>query len=192
MEHSAERNNEEGRFTAPVEQVLREAGWYPGRTVDEQRLEQWYVINMTYGPGHLRIFPQALRILREFGDLVVKQEMTGVTCVRQAFRLDPLELPGNLEDQWIIYEWLLEETLFPLGRLGPSDEAALAVATSGRIFDLNMCGSGIYFLGDNIEQALETLIFGIMPLDMHFTHYERRTEEAARIYAVADRMLKSQ
>jgi hypothetical protein len=188
MMNPAEDTSHVGRFTLPVEQSLRGAGWRPGRQVDKSRLEQWYVLKMTSMPGYIRIFPKALRILREFGDLIVRQNRRGITSYRETFRINPLELPVSLEDRWITYEWLLEDTLFPLGVSDMAHETALAVASNGKIFNLNVYGTGIWFVGQNFEQALETLIVGVSPVQMHITQYDRKAAEATRVQQAVRRL----
>jgi hypothetical protein len=53
----------EQRFNPEVENVLRAAGWFPGRQVSQKKLEEWEAIRP--------LFPAAHRVLREFGNLEI-------------------------------------------------------------------------------------------------------------------------
>ncbi|HEX9998232.1 MAG TPA: SUKH-3 domain-containing protein [Abditibacterium sp.] len=81
MEDPIPTPNPDGRFLPEVEQVLRKAGWFPGREVPIRRMEEWALLNFPAKEGvfQIRIFRSAWYILREFGDLLVKKDGLGAT-----------------------------------------------------------------------------------------------------------------
>jgi len=175
------------RFSPLVEQVLRQAGWYPGRVVDEAQLEQWYAFNWQAEAGYCRIFPAALNVLREFGGLIIKQEGRGVTCHRASFSIDPLSALDIEDDNWIFDEWFLGESLFPIGWLSLND--MVAIATSGRVFSLTY---GLKLWGHTFDEALEHLITGIMPVRLQVEDYERKVKDAAEVRAAVRRLYSAE
>jgi SUKH-3 immunity protein len=180
-------SEENGRFTLEVERALRQAGWYLGRALAESQLEQWYAFKYKSVPGYHQIIPSALVVLREFGGLLIEQDAPGVTCYRESFSIDPLTALGLKESSWHTYEWLLEESLFPLGVTGSSQDDILAITGSGKV--LYMPNEGpLLLVGNTFAHALNSLIVGIMPLALHFEHYERKRREAAQVRAAVRRL----
>jgi len=182
-----EAKEDNQRFSLEVSQVLRRAGWYPGRTLSETEVEQWYAFKHKWVPGYHRIIPSALVVLREFGGLFIEQEVPGVTCYRHSFWIDPLTTLGLKEDSWSAYEWLLEDSLFPLGATGSSQDDVLAITGSGKLLCVPNEGP-LLLEGNTFAQGLNSLIVGIMPSRMHFDDYERKMSEAAQVRAAARRL----
>lgn len=178
---------EGGRFSPLVEQVLRENGWYPGRQVDEWQMQQWYAFHWTYGVGYCRIFPAALRVMREFGGLTIKQDGPGFNCYRNSFVFDPLQTLDFVEDGWIYHEWAVEDTLYPLGFF-PREDRVLCMATSGKVYSFHQDMS---FEADSFDQALEHLIRGITSRDYIQVWSDRpRVEEAKKVQEAVQKLFQ--
>jgi hypothetical protein len=164
MEDPTPSPHYEGRFLPEVEQILREAGWFPGRVVPVDQLKQWMVLEETLENGsilQLRMFSAAWRILREFGGLTIHQDAHGITLPRETFFFDPLR-GGWWGSNWFFDEWQADGALFPLGNWGNShgsvyqtDAFGFAVTGQGKI--INEFGE---LLGNTIGEALTNLILG--------------------------------
>jgi hypothetical protein len=139
-------------FSKTVDEVLRKAGWFPGRSVDTT-VDGW--IEKLDGPGGFQIFPAARHALRTFGDLEVRQDGPGIDHARQSFEIDPTSAlgDGDLFDMWA---QRLGARLYPLGEAGPVADY-LAIDENGRVFLLT---DALLLVGMNIKEALERLILG--------------------------------
>jgi hypothetical protein len=138
------------QFSAEVEQILRQAGWFPTRSVP---VSQWVepLVEVGYKP-----FPVAIRILENLGGL----EITPPTSESNLFFpskivFDPVYAASSEFDR--VEKWQRDYglVLFPLGEYDPL--FILLCAEDGRIFG----GREKRFdlLGDTIEDALELRIF---------------------------------
>ena len=141
------------RFSAQVEAVLRNAGWYPGRLVPDL-VAKWESSLMA--SDKFEMFPSAKRALLEFGGLSIDQRGPGVTCAREPFVFDPLLVSGE-SDRFDEFVGLLKTRLYPLGEavgghcfwaLGENEHAYLIM-------------EDVRLLGRSLDEALENLIVGI-------------------------------
>jgi len=180
-------SSKEGRFSPEVERALRQAGWYEGRIVPESQLEQWYAFKYECVPGYHRITPAALTVLREFGGLFIEQDAPGVTCYRESFRIDPLATLGLKESVWGAFEWLIEDSLFPLGVTGGSQDDIIAISGCGKVFLISNLGT-LHLAGLTFTHALNSQIVGYMSLPMYFEHYDRKWSEAAQVQAAVNQL----
>lgn len=179
----------DSRFPPEVIHILQRAGWYEGRVLADSELEKWYAFEYECIPGHHHIIPSALAVLREFGGLYVEQEIPGVTCYRHSFWIDPFMTLGLQEENWSIYEWLVEESLFPLGVTGNSRDDVLFITSSGKVLCVSYDGDRPLLLeGNTFDDALITLIIGLMPSRMRFEDYERKRNEATQVSAAMQRL----
>ena len=140
------------RFSKPVELALRDAGWFPGRNL---RHQMWDWTRALSSDG-FESFPEAERVLSEFGGLNVHQDAAGVNCAREPFRLEPTLAAGE-SDRFGEFAEFLKTTLYPLGEAS-GGHYFLAIGESGQVFLLM---EDLRLLGQNIEEALEKLILGI-------------------------------
>ena len=140
------------RFSNKVELTLRDAGWFQGRNVPDQ-VEEW---TRELSSDGFEIFPEAERVLSEFGGLNVHQDAPGVNCAREPFRVAPTLAAGE-SDRFGEFAEYLKTTLYPLGEAS-GGHYFLAIGKNGQVFLLMQ---DIRLLGQNIEEALEKLILGI-------------------------------
>jgi hypothetical protein len=171
MEDPTPTPNPDGRFLPQVEQVLRKAGWFPGRVVAHSQLVKWACIESPFrwlgmdfpAPSkHIqsRLFPAAWRALREFGGLTVNQDIPSVPGHRCFFYIDPIEGRSRIgNEDWFIDEWCADGALFPLG--GTKD-FTFEITGRGQVIssEYNLC------LGNSIEEALTNLIMGNAPQNL--------------------------
>jgi hypothetical protein len=143
-------SSEEQRFLPQVEAHLRQGGWYPERVIDDQRLKNWLIVELSVGlrPIQTRMFPAAWKILQEFGDLIIQ------TAHQETISFNPLE---SLWDEfWFVDEWTSEGALFPLGtHTEGSCTYAMAVTGRGQVID----NQG-FLIGNTIEDAITNLVVG--------------------------------
>ncbi len=146
------------RFSKQAEQLLRRAGWHPGRRASEL-VSLWKASPAL--SDSFEMFESAEQILLEFGGLSVNQRGPGQTCAREPFTLDPT-LAAYEIDRFTQFSTLLKTRLYPLG------EAAggyyfLAVGENNRIY---LMMEDIKLLGETIDEALEKLLIGIRPTEI--------------------------
>lgn len=142
------------RFSLQTEQVLRRAGWYPGRQVPDI-VTSWKREVML---SEFHMFPSAERVLLEFGGLNVDQRGVGETCAREPFEVDPT-LAAYEGDRFSELSPLVSTKLYPLGEAF-SGNYYWAIGEDDQLFVLM---DDIQLLGKNIDEAFENLILGRMP-----------------------------
>lgn len=98
---------------------LRAAGWRPNRNV-------WDRLKL---PQSLSVFPEAKRILAEFGDLRFSSPAESV-------HLDP-SVGEEIADQIKVYEKKLGRPLYPVGILEGGDTLYLLVDDKGLVYALS-------------------------------------------------------
>ncbi|MFE0683129.1 SUKH-3 domain-containing protein [Streptomyces sp. NPDC058961] len=150
------------RFPVPVDAALRTAGWQPGRW-DIRQAEAWAdVLRAHTSPaGHRHsVFPAAVEAWAEFGGLRLTAPGPGRRNAPAALRFDPLaglHLARTLAD----LGRALETDIAPLGEEG-DQQAVLAIDTVGRVYSLDHTGD--WYLGPDIDHALNTLVTGTQPI----------------------------
>ncbi|MFI0239711.1 SUKH-3 domain-containing protein [Streptomyces sp. NPDC016845] len=155
------------RFTVPVDAALRAAGWQPGRW-DIKQAEFWAdALRSHVSPaGHRHaVFPAAVEAWAEFGGLHLTPTGPGRQIAPVQPHLDPLHglhMARTLGD----LGRALDTEVAPLGAESGT-EALLAIDTEGRVYALDH--SGDWYLGPNIDRALETLTTGVQPARLQAT-----------------------
>ena len=141
------------RFSSEVEQLLKAAGWYEGRSVSGL-VETWRI--ELERPDGFRLSQVARQTLDEFGGLHILSEGTGVACARSDLHLNPL-LAQFEEDRFFSFECFKGKEVFPLG------EAIL-----GHVFAAIDEESNVYLVMEEVqhvassfERALENLLLGL-------------------------------
>ena len=133
--------------------LLETAGWHPQRAV-ELRTNEWLAEADKYGYS---LNKPALKILSEFGDLLIVPNVRGKKVQPSTVHMDPTVLFCN-EDKEVInlYEENLGISLSIVGWVEPSGDTIL-VGENGSTYL-----HGILFLkaGDNFLDALESILFG--------------------------------
>ena len=149
------------RFPVAVDAALRDAGWQPGRW-DIRQAEEWADALRSHASpaGHQHaVFPAAVEAWAEFGGLRItatapgRQIATHHRAHRPAQRTPPRPhprrprpRPGNRGR--------------PLGEEGDG-QAVLAIDAEGRVYSIDHTGD--WYLGSDIDHALETLMTGAQP-----------------------------
>ncbi|MEU0133494.1 SUKH-3 domain-containing protein [Streptomyces sp. NPDC006296] len=149
------------RFPDTVATALRDAGWEPGRW-DIRRAEEWAdaLRSHTSPGGHQHaVFPAAVEAWAEFGGLRITPTAPGRQIATATVHIDPLSglhLARTLKD----LGRALETEVAPLGEEGDG-RAVLAIDTEGRVYSIDHTGD--WYLGSDIDRALETLMTGVQP-----------------------------
>lgn len=138
--------------TDRIDEVLRAAGWFPGRDVGRWADGQ---IELMRKEG-FAASPAAFDALREFGGLHVEQYGTGHTLAREPFRLEPTVASGE-RDRFERFEPVIGEALFPIGECGGS-RFFLGIAPDGRVFAIL---DAISLVGGTAREAIANLIVGM-------------------------------
>jgi len=142
------------RFSPEVMELLRKAGWYPGRSVGDLALEAWRKDRLISDELDM---PRAARVvLEEFGGLVITSTDRGIDFARLALNFDPSEGDGgqflrNYADAVGV------EALYPLGVYGDNDGTFLIDASGAVYVDFRLDAPA----GSCIDEALERLLLGI-------------------------------
>ncbi|MFC9507943.1 SUKH-3 domain-containing protein [Streptomyces sp. NPDC057002] len=150
------------RFAVPVDAALRAAGWQSGRW-DIKQAEYWAdALRDHVSPaGHRHtVFPAAVEAWAEFGGLHIAPTGPGRQVAPATLHLDPLHglhMARTLGD----LGRALGTEVCPLGAETDS-RSLVAIDTDGRVYTLDHTGD--WYLGQDIDQALSTLIAGTEPV----------------------------
>ncbi|MGW2281059.1 SUKH-3 domain-containing protein [Streptomyces sp. NPDC001770] len=149
------------RFTPVVEKALRAAGWEPGRWIIRQAEEWADALRAHTSPaGHEHaVFPAVVEAWAEFGNLHIPAPGPGRQIAPASVTIDPLgalHLARTLGD----LGRALETEISPLGQESQG-QAVLAMDTEGRVYSIDHTGD--WYLGADIDRALNTLLTGIQP-----------------------------
>ncbi|NBM16614.1 SUKH-3 domain-containing protein [Streptomyces sp. GC420] len=149
------------RFSVPVDAALRDAGWRPGRW-DIKQAEYWAdtLRAHTSPAGHRHaVFPSAVEAWAEFGGLRITPPGPGRQIAPARLHIDPLaglHLARTLAD----LGRALDTEVCPLGDEGDGD-TLLAIDREGRVYGIDHTGD--WYLGHNVDRALEILVTGVLP-----------------------------
>lgn len=133
------------RFSPAVEALLREAGWTQGRQVS---LQPWLSRAM-------KLFPEAQRVLTEFGGLKIGRYGEGIEVAKTDVDLRPNWTDPNFAG-YPQFEAKLGQRLYTLGRVAQGN-GYLLIDESGRIFHLL---NDLMYAGPTFESALEAFLLG--------------------------------
>jgi hypothetical protein len=179
MNLSSDHHN--SRFSPVVQESLTQAGWFPERTVGDTQLTRWYVLESQKGIGNYRIFPAALKALKEFGGLDIKPLQSGDIYEAVRLRFDPLAALSFLGEEWFTYEWVLETSLYPLCLIETEDhQQVMAIDQSGQIFSFY---EELILLGNTLDEAIEKCLTG-SDSGEPFEFSEEKADEAVAIFQV--------
>ncbi|MEU8705938.1 SUKH-3 domain-containing protein [Streptomyces sp. NPDC048565] len=149
------------RFPVAVDAALHDAGWQPGRWNIRQAEEWADALRSHASPaGHQHaVFPAAVEAWAEFGGLRITASAPGRQIATTTVHIDPLgglHLARTLGD----LGRALETEVAPLGEEGDG-QAILAIDSEGRVYSIDHTGD--WYLGSDIDRALETLMTGVQP-----------------------------
>lgn len=171
-------------FSPTVNESLRSAGWYPGRTVDPTLIKAWSAFEWPFGGGYIYAFPLALKMLREFGGLEISR--TGCSADMN-IRFDPIKSSSECDaPSWAYYEWLLDERLFPVG-ITIDHMWTFSIGLRGRIYGQCQTSGGFLLLGETPEQGIEHIVLGF---DMVSLKLAEKDKDAEVILASVQRLCK--
>ena len=145
------------RFSEVVRNYLITAGWYEGREV----------FNKVKIPEGFKLFPAAIKVLREFGNLHIGECGKGKDCAKSDVRVDPSWEEG-LELLLEPYSVEFGFKLLLIGRFH-HEHSHLVLDEFGRVYALD---DEFDPLATSFDQALEVLLLGI-----DFTRAARRPFE---------------
>lgn len=137
------------RFRNETEEMLRRAGWSPGRTIAEQ------VVKWEERLSEFRIFRRAREALNEFGGLRIDEKGPGIECAREPFHLDPTLAVGE-SDRFARFTSVVGSDLYPFGDV-VHGHGFLAMAEDGKTY---MLMDSIWFAGEDFDDALDGLVRG--------------------------------
>ncbi|MFJ6195294.1 SUKH-3 domain-containing protein [Micromonospora sp. NPDC092111] len=148
-----------GRFPPDVAQALADAGW-------DQNPLNWALVEgamtetceVTSAVHRHERFAAAERVFLDFPAINTFRRRPGVDVWIRLFDTNPLRA-AHTADTLADFGAVLGVRLFPIG--SERQDSILAVDEHGRIFALDQAGE--WFLGDDIDAALTTLLLGLAP-----------------------------
>ncbi len=154
---------EPGRFPDEVAHALVAAGWAPH--VGDEIMAAAAVRDVTAvaGANHTHVaFPAAVEAITRFPGLIGSRRGPGQQVWISRFDVMP-HLVAHNADTLADFAAVLGVRLFPIGT--ENQESIIAVDERGRVFALDQAGE--WFLGDDIDAALTTLLLGRAPARVH-------------------------
>ncbi|WFE64064.1 SUKH-3 domain-containing protein [Micromonospora sp. WMMD714] len=144
------------RFVAEVAHALVDGGWEPD--LGDEALARMAILEAHETRHGHSDFPAALDTLSHFPSLESSRRGPGRQVWISRFSIDPVHAAYTV-DTLADFGAVLGVRLFPIGAQHP--DGILAVDERGRVFALDQAGE--WFLGDDIDAALTTLLLGLAP-----------------------------
>ncbi|MGC0419336.1 SUKH-3 domain-containing protein [Embleya sp. AB8] len=169
------------RFPAQVEEVLRGAGWFPGRDVSAN-FEDWIAETnhrLAEMEGDRCVFPALRTALAEFGGITVRQEGPGVSLGRFDFSIGDNVSAGVMPKSLLEQEEIYRQFALPFGRTADMG-ARLFMGRDGRVY-LDHPVGGDFHLGANLDEALVVLVRGIKTEEVDVGHLDDQDVAGAEI-----------
>jgi len=136
------------RFSASTLRHLEESGWYPERKIQ---------IPVAEG---MDIFPAALKVLQEFGNLNIGERGQGMNVAKDSIEFRIMSYDWKKGNWHFDYVDELAKSIdmraYPIGFT--SNGGNLVIDEEGRVF---MLGDIDFFMGSSIEETIEKIINGI-------------------------------
>ena len=98
------------RFSRQAKETLRRDGWYLARQVPEMVALWKRTLLLSEG---IEMFSSAESVLLEFGGLIIDQQSSEVTYVREPFTFEPAAVYEG--DRFSNFSTMLRTRLYPLG-----------------------------------------------------------------------------
>jgi hypothetical protein len=130
------------RFVPALLDVLKRAGWYEGRNIEETIAP----------PKEFSIFARARRAWAEFGGLRIGDAGPGIDCATSDVDFDP-RLETGLEPELRRYECLHNTRLFPLAEVHRG-HGCLAIDEQGRTYLLSQVSDDISRFAPTLDRSL--------------------------------------
>lgn len=162
-----------------LQEQLRRFGWTPGRRLDDAQLHAW--LRTAVQTYECHVFPEAVRIIREFGGLVL-----------WGINIDPLSVHAMYDERgsWWHWEWEIGKVLFPIGF--DFYLTAIAVDPDGKIYSEGIAGP--HFQANTFEQLLENLAQRPdfkWKVEMLEVYEKRKSGKSDEIYEEVDKIYKA-
>ena len=136
------------RFSDITKELLIRAGWYEGRNV----------FNEVHIPKGFIIFPVAIEVLQEFGNLHIGVVGAGKQCATSDVEVNPC-LGEGLEILLAPHETKLGRRLYPIGEIH-NGHGALILDEVGEVY---LFFDDLMPYATSFKQALEMLMLGLKP-----------------------------
>ncbi len=137
------------RFSAEVETILRQGGWFEGRRFDLT----------VYDEFPMRPHAAAGEVLAEFGGLQLGEVGPGIDCARSDIDLTPAWTDSEFTG-WSDLDQRVGSRLYPLGEFHRGN-AYLLIDEARRIHAI---GPGdLFLIAPTFDEALELLLLGKRP-----------------------------
>jgi SUKH-3 immunity protein len=133
------------RFSDPVVEALRKAGWYEGRLISSSDIS----------PSELTLFPAAEKVISEFGELHIGESGPGIDFATSDVNIDP-RLGAHLWHDLNDIGSARRTRLYPLGEVHLG-HGLLIIDEQGRIY---LWADDLERFAGSFSQALEMLVLG--------------------------------
>lgn len=141
--------NENIFFRGEVLELLMQAGWYKGRTV-EGKLEL---------PSDVQYPLEIANILAEFGGLYIRSSGAGITLSRLSIKFEPAWADKESSEDGILWDYStrIGKKLYPLGYI-PDESLILCIDLAGKVY---MAGDYLYLVGQSFTEGISNILLGI-------------------------------
>jgi hypothetical protein len=133
-------------FAKETQELLKAAGWYPGRNVSGQ-----YSLPIIGYPTFV------INFLNEYGNLIVRGKKHDYTEVISTTKINPEHGNGEYEDEeskYSFYSEIIKKKLFPLGFFLPA-VYHICCDAEGRVY---MLGEYCYCRAKNLYEGMQSVI----------------------------------
>jgi hypothetical protein len=137
-----------------LETYMKACGWYPGRRVDDEKVNEWLRVGVEDFGAH--IFPGALRVFQEFGGLLIGTILIDLSDPTEPRR--EARSVTKINVSWISWEWQVNEVLFPIAIDLEDGLFHFALSASGRVYGAGTCN---LFCGESFEEFLENIYLNL-------------------------------
>ena len=137
------------RFEKSVAESLKKVGWYPGRRIPDEKLQQWETELAEHNVG---LNTYAKEFLKEFGGLEIKKLVEPYSVAFIVVPTKDIEFDLCTKE----YEPEVGCELSPLGE--SPGHAIFAVGEDGRVY---LLGDWYWIVGDNVAEAMNNIVLNI-------------------------------
>jgi hypothetical protein len=133
-------------FSKETQELLKTAGWHPGRNVSGQ-----YNLPITGYPA------LAVNFLNEYGNLTISGKKHTYTEVINSIEINPERGKGEYEEEesdYSYYSDIIKKKLFPLGFFMPA-VYHICCDADGRVY---MLGEYCYCRGKNLYEGIQNIL----------------------------------
>lgn len=150
-------------FSQEVVELLRIAGWFPGRRVDVSEMR-----SVLQREG-FNVSPAAEAVLSEFGGLTVKHPHSRGpnSDLRDYFHFQVSEVMSGSPTGWVFdYSEMVGESLCPIGQAFRG-YMIMCVGSSGHVY--GGYDNTLVLIGNTAEEAIGNMCTGVRPIDLSYS-----------------------